>query len=109
MSDRAVLTPPSASRAATSTPTSLAPDLNGVTYSISQWSAATASTQPSSDASALGIRQPISSQSSASSSPIELALTGETHNGETNENSPWARKAILSLGTLLGQGFPLFS
>ena len=115
MSDQAVLTPPSTSQAARSTPPLLdtpsesGHDLNGGTSSVSRRSAATASTQPSSDASPLGIRQPISSQSSASGSPIELALTGETHNGETNKNSPWARKAILSLGTLLGQGFPLLA
>ena len=107
MSDRVALTLPSASRATASTSPSLVHGLNGGTYSVSQTSAATASTQPSSDALASGIGQQTSSQSSASGSPIELALTGETHNGETNENSPWARKAVLSLGTLLGQGFPL--
>jgi hypothetical protein len=112
MSDRALLTLPSTSRAAISTspllntPSESGHDLNGGSSSASRRSAATASTQPTSDVSGLGIRQPISSQSSASGSPIELALTGETHNGETNENSPWARKTILSLGTLLSQGFP---
>jgi hypothetical protein len=111
MSDQAVLTPPSTSRAARSTspfldaPSESGHDLNGGTSSASRRSAATASTRLSSDTSGLGIRQPISSQSSASGSPIELALTGEAHNGETNENSPWARKAALSLGTLLGQEF----
>src|SRR3954452_8362671 len=112
MSGRAVLTPSSTSQAATSTspllnaPSESGHDRNGGSCSASRRSAATASTLPSSDVSGLGIRQPISSQSSANGSPTELALTGETHNGETDENSPWARKTILSLGTLLSQGFP---
>jgi hypothetical protein len=110
MSDGAVPTLSGPSRATVSasplhvTPSESSHELNGATSGVSQGSAVTASTQLSSETSALVNRQATLSRTSTTGSPIEIALTGEQHNGETQEDSPWARKTILSLGTSHAEG-----
>ena len=74
-------------------------EVNGATCRVGQRGAATPSTQPSSETSASVSRQLTLSRSSTNALPVEGVLTSEQHNGEAHQESPWARKTILSLGT----------
>lgn len=73
--------------------------LSGATSGVSQRSAVTTSTDPNGQTSAPTNRQTPMSQTSRRTSLTERALAGVRHNGEVHEESPWARKTILSLGT----------
>ena len=105
MPDRAIATEfsPSQERELTTAlanaPSGSSHEVNGATCRVGQRGAATPSTQPSSETSASVSRQLTVSRSSTNALPVDEVLTSERHNGEAHEESPWARKTILSLGT----------